>query len=98
MLGSLLLPDLVKYLFTFLDIDDVYQCMQVSKDWYRMCLQDEVWSSMLQRDFGIEFNKNDSNPLGVPIGALATYKAELDRCKTTKVLLPKQINLMWIFF
>ncbi len=93
LLGSLL-PDLVKYLFTFLDIDDVYQCMQVSKDWYRMCLHDEVWSSMLQRDFGIEFKKNDSKPPNAPISALATYKAELERCETTKVLLPKQINLL----
>ncbi len=91
MLASLL-PDLVKYLFTFLDIDDVYQCMQVSKDWYRMCLQDEVWSLMLQRDFGIEFNKKDFYHLPAPVSALAAYKAELERCKTTKVLLPKQIK------
>src|SRR4051812_12863609 len=43
--------DVWRLLLSYLDIDDLYVCMQVNKAWYNYATEDKLWKHLLLRDF-----------------------------------------------
>lgn len=48
-----LVVDLVKHIFTFLDMASLVSCCLVSKSWYAIASEDDVWRGVVQREFAL---------------------------------------------